>query len=427
MKTPSIQVFFVLIGLFSHIPSHSKHFMYQPGYPFGKKHHNEHHPLSATVWLQGGSTEHSRNTHGDKTELLNLYGNEQIAHLFSGVDLAPLQGLGLLTIANQILAHDLTTKSLLYGAHQINGKFSIFSAGLHLGRQISEHISIHTSLPFHHFKISEVTISDITPAHEKDEHEIAVTSYLTNFLQKYNLTAGNVKDTTLGDIQCAASFYFAWDNHPASEYIGNTSVCITTGITIPTARERNTKEAFYIPMGNNGHAGFPLSLQVKIDPHTNIRVKASLGFEAFLKHISTFRMKTDTRQNGFLKLQTGQAREKLGNKFDLNFKGCLHDYYVDGLSFTLGYRYEHQNKSTLKPYDTVRFNELVVNSDETLQSWSRHNISVGISYAPVFDEESHNRIYPCVGFLYTQPIKGKRIFNTYSLGGHGSIHFSWNF
>ena len=68
-------------------------------------------------------------------------------------------------------------------------------------------------------------------------------------------------------------------------------------------------------MGNNGHVGFPFGLDAHLSVHKYASFNMHFGGESFLRHDSTFRMKTVAGQNGFIKLATGAAREKLGAIF----------------------------------------------------------------------------------------------------------------
>lgn len=418
MKHVSHNVFFAISILFLQSSIHTYHFMYQPGRSCNTTHIHTDHPMNIKIWIQGGSTSKSRNNTSHKTELLNIYGNEKLAYMFQGVELNPLVGSTYFNVADAMNAHDTTGFPSDYATIITSGKFSTASFGLSFETKLTEHFSIKACLPVSHFKIKDVELNyqGIT-----DGEAIQLQETLPTILEKYNLQAGDVKDTTLGDIQL---FSVATFERPADEHLGYASLQLSTGITVPSSHQKKITQAFYIPMGNNGHTGFSLNAKAKLALYEQIALKVSGSVEMFLKHDDIFRMKTDNRQNGFLKLQQGEAREKLGTKFDVNAAVCAHGYLLDTLGGYIQYRYERQGTTTLTPVDTTIFNETTVNNDESLKAWQRHTLIFGLSYTPEYDYEYFT---PRFALSYSQPVSGKRIFNAFSLSGSAGINFSLDF
>ena len=422
MKFILFRNFFALSLLLAHASVFSQHFMYQPGCASGKAYLHEDHNLSVKTYMNGGTSKKAYNSTGSKVELLNLYGNEQGAYAFHGVDLSPLTG-NLLLLAQTLQTKDLTNKSALYGATQVAGKITMFSAGMTFTRKVTEHFAMHVSLPVHHFSLKNVAINSLTPTAEMDGDFLAGRANLEALLAAYKLHVRDVRDTTIGDIQMFMSVHFTREE---DDTFGESSLSASVGVTLPTARQRKLEEAFYIPMGNNGHVGFPISLDAKVLAHKYASFKVHAGTELFLKHDGMFRMKTDFKQNGFMKLATGQAREKLGFKFDVDGGMCFHTESKE-FGLAVAYRYEHQRATTLTPFDTLNFDKAEVNSDDMLQKWDRHAIVVRVFHSPQWDNKDHDALCPHFNFSFTQPLKGKRILRTNVFGGAVGLDFSWNF
>lgn len=422
MKPILLRNFFALSLLLTHISLLSQHFMYQPGYASGKACISEDHNMSVKFFINGGTTTKGRNANGTKVELLNLYGDEAGAYQLHGVDLSPLTG-NLLILGQNAQVKDLTNKSASYGALTFKGRLNMLSGGASFYRRLSDHFSLNVKIPFHHFNVKDVTFANNTPAGENDGDAIAFAANSAAIYSAYNLHVGNVSDTTFGDMQIMTGIHFTREG---DETLGNACVSLSTGITIPSARQRKLSEAFYIPMGN-GQVGMPVALHAKLDVHEYASVNLHAGGEFFFtKRDSVFRMKTSENQNGFIKLATGAAREKLGHKFDVNGGLCVHnESKMYGVS--VAYRWEYQRKTTLTPFDTVNFNTTIVNGDSMLQSWQRHNLVVNAFFAPEWDSSAHDCVCPKFGLCFTQPLKGKRIFNTNKFGGSVGIDFSWDF
>lgn len=423
MKPILLRSFFALSLLLTHVSLFAEHFMYKPGYASNKVSMNPNHNMSVKMYVGGGTSKHSRNGLGEKGDLLNLYGHEKSAYLLKGVDLTPLTG-NLLLLGQDLQAKDLTNKSALYGNISFAGKINTFSTGISFCRQITDHFAMKVVIPFRRFDVKDVTATNLTPANEIDGDAIQATANFKAILKAYGLNAGDVKESLrMGDIQMFNSLHFMREG---DDKLGEAHLSLGWGMSLPTARQRKLDEAFYIPMGNNGHVGSNVSVDAHVNVHTYATVSGHFGAEMFLKHDGLFRMKTVEEQNGFIKLASGMAREKLGHKFDVNGGICLHN---ESREYALGlqYRYERQGKSTLKPFDAVNFTEAIVNSDEMLKSWDRHNIVVKLAIKPEWDDMEHGCMCPRFMVHFTKPIKGKRILNTCSFGGALGLDFTWEF
>ena len=162
MKFILFRNFFALSLLLIHADMLSQHFMYQPGCSNGKIYLNKDHNLSVKMYMKGGTSKKSYNCGGKEAPLLNLYGNQQGAYVFHGVDLSRLTG-NLLVLAQTLQTKDLTNKSDLYGNTEFGGQISMFSAGMVFTRQVTDHFAMQVSVPVHHFSVKKVLARGLTP------------------------------------------------------------------------------------------------------------------------------------------------------------------------------------------------------------------------------------------------------------------------
>lgn len=434
MKPLSFRIFFAISILLSQAYMTANHYFFQPGYaPSTRRSNHGDCNMHVTTWFSGGSTKKGRNSEGKKTELFNMYGNERFAFAFDNVNTSDerITDPGLSDHALTIKNTNHGDKPDTYMQYSIAGKFSIFSAGLAIGWNISEHFSATLSAPLRHFSVKDVVFTELTAEENKEDGGSKLFEVNRNELfAAYGLHAGDVKDTTLGDVQLMTTFTLKSDEQ---KELGDYCLQLSSGITLPTSQQKDINEAFYVPMGNNGHVGFPMSASAKVVLHEYVNLKVGGGFEGFLKRDTIRRLKTHEKQTNLILLEQGAVREKLGYKVDARAGICLHDV-IEGVALSVQYRYERQAKSTLTPLDTYTltgdpahpmFDETIINTDATLQKWHRHNLLVKLSVSPSCCQDS--AYMPHLGLSFRQTLAGKRVLNTFVVGGSVGLDLSWDF
>lgn len=429
MKPLFLKKIFAISILLSQLHVSAQHFTYQPGCP-GNTRRVTTENMNISAWVQGGTTKHSRNSAGKKAELFDGYGISPLLYTFNEINLDSVTDEDTKDILNILVANTDTLMAgannpETFGAFSLAGKFQVVSAGLNFGWNVTDHISTTVSVPMHHFKVKDTTLNPLTSAADLATND---GNDLNTFLQDkdtllgyYGLKAGDVKDTTIGDIQMLTVATFHYEG---SEVKHNACLSVATGFTIPTSRQKKIDEVFYVPMGNNGHVGLPIMARAKIELHKNMSLKACLGNETFLKRDTVRRIKTHKDQSNLFLLQQAGVRVKPGYKFDAGVGMCFHNDTKDRI-FSVMYRYERQGKTTLKTLDPILYDNEIINTDGTLQKWHRHNLMLKASYTPsCCDSESY---IPHMGVYFKTTVGGKRVFNTFLAGGCVGLDFSWNF
>jgi hypothetical protein len=375
---------------------------------------------SVDVSVMGGSTKNGRNGDKNKADLLNIYGAHDLSRAFQGVP-KPLD----LSAAHTIIVDDMNNNNLVnkganFGKLLYTGKFSYIGADVTLTQNFCNGFFAQVVIPVHKLEVSNVAFTDLTADGDKDGNWLAFLNSYTALLAAYDLAASDTKDTTVGDIVV----YGGWTyNNDTIDYLDFLDVTIKSGLSIPTARERKTTQAFSIPGGYNGHVGIPLSFDMALGLYDWFTFGAHVGGQFFLKHDVTARMKTNSTQNGFFKFAQGAAREDLGNLWDIGTY-LKADHIFGGFSLMVGYNYTAQEDTTLAPVDTSTFVSATVNNDEMLKKWRMHAVNVAAEYDFAQEGQCYN---PKIGFFYSHPVAGKRIFNTNVFGGNAGLNITWKF
>lgn len=208
-------------------------------------------------------------------------------------------------------------------------------------------------------------------------------------------------------------------NYEELEELDFLDATLQLGVTIPTSKQTCANTLFDIPLGYNGHTGlfgkFDLSVGI-LDWLTFGTFATGLGFNT---HTQTEKIKITPEQRLLGTLPRETVRSHLGPIVSCGLLFRL-DHVLRGLSFDLGYQFQHQWKNrwvicaTQQPYNIP---------DQRLASWSMHTINVQLSYD--FSHINHPCL-PTIGFIYNIPVAGKRIFFDPMGGGSFSIMSSWD-
>ena len=193
---------------------------------------------------------------------------------------------------------------------------------------------------------------------------------------RYGLTVSGFSKKGLGDI----SVQFGWGyNYQELRVLDFIDVTGKFGILIPSGKKQNIDSAFDLPLGYNGHWGFGCSGDFAIGLYDWFTLGGHLGAIAFLDHTTVVRMKTDARQNGFIKLAKGCASTELGPIWQAGAFAKA-DHIAGGLSLLAGYSYVQQQRGMLHPQKTTMFNPTPANSDSLLGGWNMQTIHLMIDF-----------------------------------------------
>ncbi len=360
------------------------------------------------IQLLGGSTHMGRNARGKKTNILGIYGPENIEALSSVEPNHPLILPGNpKTICFQAVADVLEADFNLY-QNFCRGVFLHFHFPvilLHIFPSGYLQDEFCTAVPCKHY----------TPA-----WEIAVRS-LNTFLSDFDLCINRVKKAAPSDSTLFVGWTHSFENTTYLDFIDTT---IKTGILFPTGKRKNTHEVFDIPYGYNGHWAIPLSWDISVGALDWLTAGFHIDNLFFLHKIQCVRMKSEHEvPTGVITLGEGLADVKPGIVWRTG--GYLKaDHFFSGLSFLLAFTYEQQNKSTLIPCNQEVFNVTHVNDTMELKKWARSIAHILVEY-DFAHEESH--VGPHIGFFYDKEFTGLRVFNLSVLGGYFGIDVNWCF
>lgn len=375
---------------------------------------------SIDVSVMGGSTRKGRNGSKNKTDVLNIYGLHNMHRLAEGV-----QGLDPTNVDDAILINLMALPNNGdFGKLEFTGKFKSLSVDVNLTQNFCNGFFAQLNIPVHRLEVTSVGFNDKSPStglpNSSSAEWTQFKARFDNILSRHGLSKGNTKETSVGDVTILGGWTY---NNDTVNWLDFFDVTIKAGLSVPTARERKTSEAFSIPAGYNGHVGVPVSFDMALGLYDWFTWGAHVGGQFFLKKDGNFRMKTHADQNGFIKLARGKAREDLGNLWDIG-TFLKADHIAGGFSLMVGYNYSAQEDTTLDVEDTTVFTNSIVNGDELLKKWRMHTVNVAAEYDFAQEGQSWN---PKIGIFYNHPIAGKRIFNTNTIGGNAGLNITWKF
>lgn len=367
-----------------------------------------------------GKTKHGYDSQGKKTDLLGLYGFHDFSRIFQNVP-ATTTTPAQTNIINNMNGNDLTTKSDSFGKLAFNGKYNAFSAEVKLVQNFARGFFMDLTIPVHKYSIKNITYTDQTVEGEKDAQWQAFMANITDLFAAYDYSIADTKSTDIGDISVLFGYTH---NDETSEILDFMDTTIRVGFSIPTGRKQDRTQAFSLPSGYDGHVGIPASFDISLGFYEWMTFSGHIGGQFFLKTKQSYRMKTNTTQNGFVKLGLAYAEKNMGNLFSVggSFKA---DHIFGGFSLLLGYSFNSQEDSTLTPL--VRkdiFTSAIVNDDELLKKWSMHTFHTALEYDFAQEGQLFN---PKVSVFYNNPFSGKRIFDTKTFGGSVGINITWKF
>jgi hypothetical protein len=141
----------------------------------------------------------------------------------------------------------------------------------------------------------------------------------------------------------------------------------------------------------------------------------------FTKAERMLRLKTDTKQNGFIKLACGSVSIHKGPLINTGLY-LKADHFGHGFSFSAAYSFALQSSDHLAPKNQTLFNPVIINTDSMLKGWNMHTINFVAEYD--FARED-SKIGNRIGLFYNLQIAGKRTFNTNILSGTYGLDIGW--
>jgi hypothetical protein len=155
---------------------------------------------SVDVSVMGGSTKNGRNGDKNKTDVLNIYGLQEMRKLGEGVpNLDPLNidDNLLITLRNK-------NSNGNFGKVRYTGKFKYLGADITFTQNFCNGFFAQVVMPIHRLEVSNVAYVDESPSTgvpaSTDADWVQFKARLDNILTRHGLSAAATKDTNIGDL-----------------------------------------------------------------------------------------------------------------------------------------------------------------------------------------------------------------------------------
>lgn len=395
-----------------------------------------HEPRLTKNWLNsidislfGGSSSTSRVNRNkkcdtencSKTCLLNICGFHNMHQLGAGVPNkdhndpidALLISLGMIPARGN------------FGKLKFSGKFSFFEGSFTISQNFVRGFFTQIHLPIRQLKIDDICFTDQSPTdnlfpNKKTPEWQAFLNSFDAVLSKYCLNLCPENKTKIGD----TSFYLGWTHtYLDTEVIDFLDVTLKLGVLVPTGDKKDLGHPFDLPNGYNGHVGVPFSFATAIGLYEWLNIGAQFNVMPFVHKTKTLRMKTDSCQNGFIRLACGQATISPGPLWGVT--GYLKaDHFAHGFSFLVGYSFNNKRSDDVCPCNLDIFTPSIAQSACEFQGWKMHTLHLLAEYEFTLEQyDSTARI----GAFYNLNVGGERIFKTHTYGGLFGIDMGWEF
>lgn len=391
---------------------------YRASYFYGEPRFEKKYLTSFDIYFGGGSTCQGIRCNCEKTCLLDIYGKHNMQLLGKNV---PGKDLSKQTdIILEMLSEE--PKRDCFGHFSFRGEFEINELYFLYTQNIPRGFFFQINVPFRKLSICRITYCDLSPRDEMCPNidNIYWQSFLNLFddiLKDYKLDIKDFCCKGVGDI----CFLVGWtQNFEDTEYIDYIDTTFKAGVLAPSAKKRNPNKVFSLPLGYDGHIGFPIIFDGSLGLYEWLTIGAHVDFTYFACRNKTMRLKTDPCQSGFIKLAKDCVCLHKGALWNAGFY-VKADHVVGGLSLLAGYTFSTKQKDHIKATPSC-IDCAIANCDEMLAKWEMHTIHLLIEYD--FTKEG-KKFGPRIGAFYNRCVSGKRIFKT-SVGG-GTFGFEINY
>ncbi len=361
--------------------------------------------------LLGGSSYQGRNGCGKKTNILGIYGPENINALSRALGI-PLQLPGNPTsISFQAVA-------------------DVFEADINLYQNLCRGFFLHFHIPIILFQLFPSGYREnfcmlkgckaCRPKPYKPAWQAAQETFKT-FLSYANLMIGPQREGGLSDSTLFIGFTHS---NEKTSWLDFVDLTFKTGVLIPTGKKRSLENAFNIPLGYNGHWAIPISGDVSCGIYDWLTTGIHGDALFFFKKKQCMRMRGKHEAlSGFITLGLGDATVMPGTVWRTGAY-IKADHFYNGLSLILAGTYEQQNHDHITPCDTTTFSTALVSSDPRYRGWARSIIHLLAEYD--FAHETSN-YGPRIALFYNRELTGKRVFSIHTLGSYFGLDINWCF
>jgi hypothetical protein len=378
------------------------------------------HLTSFDATLAGGSTTKSRNSCHDIVPLFDLYGTTNIRTLALNI---PNQDP---TNPYQHILDNLATITAdnPFGTLSIDGTFKIIESNLSYTHNLPKGFLLYFHLPVRNLQIQHPTFTDFSPNAPAipNKNNPEWQQFLHNFtpiMNHYGINTCPTSQTGIGDFTTLIGITHNYQDTKVLDFIDGT---IALGVLAPTGKKKNENKLFSLPLGYNGHWGFPVNGMISIGTYEWITLGAYAHGLFFLKNNRSMRLKTAEQQSGIIKLAIDNTTVTKGAIWNTGivFKA---DHFIYGLSFMAAYSYAGEQKNHLTPCNPDLFNTTIVNSDPMLKGWNMHTVHLVAEYDFA---KQNSKMGPRLGAFYNCQVRGTRVFKTNVAGGSFGLDIGWD-
>lgn len=224
--------------------------------------------------------------------------------------------------------------------------------------------------------------------------------------------------TGIGDVALLLEWYKRFRQE--KEYLKAVTLFLKGGVMAATSAERDEDKAFSLPLGSDGHWGFPVGMGIQLQFMKNILFGIDADFLILLDESRDYRMKTDPAQTDFLLLNKGRARCEPGLiwQFHLYLQAF---HFWRGLSAKFAYQFVKYDDDRLSPRCN-NFDFSLVNDMCRLKESTVHNLLFWLNY-DCFEDCKKWWLRPQVSIFYKLPVARKNIIDNWTVGGQISFNF----
>lgn len=385
---------------------------------------------SLDVVISGGATRKARNEDGCLVPLLNIYGPQNLQLLGAGLPLKDLSDPFDITLTQLALL----PRSCNFGSAIFNGRFSILDGAMTWTQNYWCGFFSQVHLPLRWIRISDVCFSDMSSAdccciNQANPIWQTLLNNLCPLLKQYHRSIKGFSKKGVGDLVIIGGWGF---NYEETEELDFIDLSLRIGLLIPTSAKTKPERVFDIPLGYNGQWGVPISVSFAIGAYDWLTLGTFLGVLPFGPTTREIALKTDSSQNGFIKLATGCARITPGPIWQASAY-LKADHVIKGFSFLFGYTFVNKNNDQVIPcnnhfspcsLNNAFFSNCVVSTDPQFFGWNMHTLHFMVEYDFT---KSSDCVGPRIGLFIQKQVGGKRVFATNLYGGNLGLDFSWAF
>jgi hypothetical protein len=386
-----------------------------------------HEPRIAKKWLasvepylRGGHALKGYDCLHNRVYPLGIYGDENMHAIAEGVPECVLDRNpdGIINTLWQ-----KTPVQSCFGTIEPRGKIGSAEFLLPFTQNLARGFFLSLTLPIRRVSISNMTYKDrSTPDSAGRTIDYikwqSFSNELCENLARYGTNIGCTRNSGIGDMQLYLGWAYNYEQTTCIDFIDFT---VALGINLPTAKAACAHTPYQLPLGYEKHVGLPLFVAFSCGVFDWLTAGLQGGALWFFDKTRIMPLKTSPDQRGWIRLAQDYARVKKGTIWHID--GYLKaDHVINNFSLTLGFSYDHAQKTRLNLCNQSSYNHTLVNSDARHQSWTMTSLHFTIER----DFASFTHPYaPRVGFTIDTSLTGKRALKNTMFGAFIGCDIDW--